>query len=62
MGTSRSQARGYLLAAGIGAFIGGCLVLVTSKAIPKMMSRMMAEMMENMMTRMGGEDCSPQDL
>lgn len=62
MDTSRSQTLGFLLTAGLGAFLGGCIVLVTSKAIPKMMSRMMSEMMGNMMAQMGGEACDPVEL
>ena len=62
MTISRYQGRNYLLAVGIGAFMGGCIVLATTHAIPKMISRLMTEMMGRMMIQMGGENCSPQEL
>jgi len=50
-----SHLRGYLLAGLFGAAAGGLLVVVVTKAIPKMMSRMM----QNMMTQIGVGDCVP---
>ena len=52
----------YLLAAGIGAIVGGSIVLVTSETIPRMMSRLMSGMMKSMMSSMGEEACDPADL
>ena len=54
---------GYLLAVILGAFGGGVLALVVTRAIPKMMSRIMAHMMprmmQNMREQMKDSGCSP---
>jgi hypothetical protein len=55
---STRRTGGYLLAATFGAFLGGAVVLVVSKALPKMMSGMM----RNMMEQMGDEVCDPADI
>ena len=52
----------YILIGSIGALIGGAVVLIASKAIPKMMSNMMSGMMSNMMMGMGEEDCAPAEF
>lgn len=62
MGKSTRPAGGYLLVAALGAFVGGAVVLVASRALPKMMSQMMSSMMSNMMEQMGGEGCNPADI
>lgn len=49
-----SQARGYVVAAVLGAIGGGFAVAVATDAIPKLMSRMMQNMMGQM--REGGFD------
>lgn len=49
---------GYVLAATLGAAVGGIAIAVATRAIPGMMSRIMA----SMMTRMGGEGCNPGDM
>ena len=53
---------GYLLAAALGVFVGGVVVLVIGRALPKMMSQMMSGMMRNMMEQMGDEGCNPADI
>lgn len=53
---------GYLLAASIGALVGGTAMLIAGDAIPKIMSRMMSGMMANMMQEMGGEGCNPEEM
>ncbi|UCF60833.1 MAG: hypothetical protein JSV37_13910 [Anaerolineaceae bacterium] len=62
MAKSNHRNSGYLLAATLGAFVGGAIVLVASRALPKMMSQMMSSMMRNMMEQMGGEGCNPSDI
>ena len=62
MNDSRAPISGYLLAAVLGATVGGIGVVIFTRAIPKMMSRMMSNMMGNMMTRMGGEGCNPEEM
>ncbi len=59
---SNRSTEGYLLVAALGAFVGGAVVLVVSRALPKMMSQMMSSMMRNMMEQMGGEGCNPADI
>lgn len=51
--------KGYALAAGLGAIGGGLVVVLATKAIPKMMSQMMRRMMEQMMAKMGDGGCDP---
>lgn len=58
MVSSTRRTGGYLLAAAFGAFLGGAVVLIASKALPKMMSGMMRSMME----QMGDEGCSPAEI
>jgi hypothetical protein len=58
-----SRNKGYILAAVLGAFGGGLVVALATKAIPTMMSRLMAGMMQTMMARMdtaGG--CNPAEM
>jgi hypothetical protein len=55
---STRQTGGYLLAACLGVFVGGALVLAVGKVLPKMMSGMMRSMME----QMGDEGCNPADI
>jgi hypothetical protein len=45
MNPSRNRFIEYLLASSLGAFIGGAVVLITTNALPKMMSKMMSGMM-----------------
>ncbi len=56
-----SHTRGYFLAAGLGALGGGLLVILATRAIPKMMSQMMAGMMQNMTSQMGEGGCTPSE-
>ena len=51
-----------LLVVGIGAIVGGILVALTTKALPKIASRMMAGMMGEMMATMGEQGCSPAEI
>ena len=62
MNESKTPVAGYLIAAALGAAIGGVGVAIFTRAIPKMMSRMMPIMMGNMMKQMGGEDCNPEEM
>jgi len=62
MNESRTPVAGYLIAAALGATVGGIGVAIFTRAIPKMMSRMMPVMMGNMMKQMGGEGCNPEDM
>ena len=54
--------RGYILAAVLGAIGGGLIVMLATKALPKIMSQMMAGMMQNMMTRMAEEGRNPMEM
>ena len=58
MGKSSSPRGGYIVAALIGAAVGGYVVARATKAIPLMMSRMMG----SMMVQMGGEACNPEEM
>ena len=62
MNESKTPVAGYLIAAALGATVGGIGVAIFSRAIPKMMSRMMSNMMENMMRQMGAEGCNPEEM
>ena len=53
---------GYVLAGSLGALVGGAIVLVISRALPKMMSKMMSGMMRNMMGQMSDGTCSPEEI
>ena len=48
MNNTYAPTRGYALAVVVGALAGGLLVVVATKAIPKMMSGMMQNMMLEM--------------
>jgi len=58
MGKSRSRRGGYVVAALLGAAVGGIVVARVTKAIPVMMSKIMG----TMMAQMGGEACNPEDM
>jgi len=53
---SRIPRAGYILAAVLGATVGGIAVAIATRAIPVVMSRMMSNM------RMGGEGCDPEEM
>ena len=53
-----SDSTGYVLAAILGAIGGGLVVLMLTKAIPKMMS----QMMQNMMTRRRDGNIEPSEF
>ncbi len=57
-----SSAKGYMLAAALGAITGGIIVILATKAIPKMMSQMMAGMMQRMMSQVGANGCTPSEI
>ncbi len=57
-----SSAKGYILAAALGAITGGIVVALATKAIPKMMSQMMAGMMQRMMSQGGVDGCTPAEI
>jgi len=54
-----SRAAGYVISAGLGAVAAGLIVVVATRAIPKIMSGMMSEMMRNMMSGGQAGGCSP---
>ena len=62
MNDTRTPVAGYLIAAALGATVGGIAVTIFTRAIPAMMSRMMANMMGNMMKQMGEEGCNPEEM
>ena len=62
MSDSKPAYKGYLLAAALGAFGGGVLVAVVTKAIPRMFSQMGGAMMANMMAQMQASGCDPSEL
>jgi CheY-specific phosphatase CheX len=66
MHTTDSPNKGYVLVALFGAIAGGIIVMLATKAIPKMMSRMMAEMMsgmqQKMIAQMGEGGCDPRQM
>ena len=57
-----SSYKGYIIATVLGAVGGGLIVLLATRAIPKIMSQMMAGMMQNMMARMKEEGCNPAEM
>lgn len=58
MNETRTPVAGYMIAAALGATVGGIGIAIITRAFPKMMSRMMG----NMMNQMGGEGCNPEDM
>ena len=58
MPDSGRHVRGYALAAVVGAIVGGTLVAIGTKAVPKLMS----SMMQNMMRQMEGSGCDPSEM
>ena len=60
MGGSQSVNLKYALVALLGAAAGGLIVVVATRAVPRILCRTMAAMMENMAGRMGegGGDAS----
>lgn len=55
---ANSRYKTYLLAAILGAIGGGLVVVLITRAIPKMM----ASIMRNMMSQMGEDGCTPGDM
>ena len=59
---TNDQTRRTILAAVLGALGGGLVVVIATRAIPKIMSQMMPGMMRNMMAHMGEQGCSPAEM
>ena len=59
---TNAQTRRTILAAVLGALGGGLVVVIATRAIPKIMSQMMPAMMRNMMAQMGEGGCSPAEM
>jgi uncharacterized membrane-anchored protein YhcB (DUF1043 family) len=53
---------GYVLAGLVGLVIGGMLIALVMRAVPKMASRMAAGMMQGMADRMQEGGCDPPKL
>ena len=62
MSNVSSPTKGYMLAAVLGAIIGGLVVALATKAIPKMMSQTMAGMRQKMMAQAGVSGCTPSEM
>jgi hypothetical protein len=62
MNNTDACARGYLLAAALGAAGGGLITILATRAIPKIMSQMMSEMMQNMAACIDEGECSPAEM
>ena len=62
MSNVSSPAKGYLLAAALGAIAGGIFVALATKAIPKVMSQAMAGMMQRMMSQERANGCTPSEI
>jgi hypothetical protein len=56
------RAKGYLVAAALGADGGSFAVLVATGAVPRMMGAAMAGMMREMISIMGEEGCSAEEM
>ena len=57
-----SSYKGYIIATILGAVGGGLIVVLATKAVPRIMSQMMADMMQNMMAQMQEEGCNPAEM
>jgi hypothetical protein len=62
MGGSQSVNLTYALVALLGAAAGGLIVVVATRAVPRILCRTMAAMMENMAGRMGEGGGDPSDI
>jgi hypothetical protein len=62
MDSAGSRTKGYVLATLLGAIGGGLVVLLATRAIPKMMSQMMSGQMRKMMAQMKEGGCEPSEM
>jgi len=54
--------KGYILVAVLSAMIGGLVVVLATRAIPKMLAQTMDQFMQKMMTQMEAKGCSPSEM
>jgi len=59
---NRDLYQGYLLAAILGAAVGGLVVAYATKAFPRMMASRMSQMMRDRMAQMGEAGCDPAEM
>lgn len=59
---SQPLTRGHIIAAALGAFAGGVVVAIATRAIPTVLSRVMPYAMQQMMARMDREGCEPEEM
>ena len=59
---NRDFRQGYLLAAILGAAVGGLVVAFATKAFLRMMTSRMSQMMRDRMAQMGESGCDPEEM
>lgn len=59
---NRDFRQGYLLAAILGAAVGGLVAAFATKAFSRMMTSRMSQMMRDRMAQMGESGCDPEEM